>query len=130
MRVHHYIALVVVGLCVGCDPAVHTHLSVTPALAGSSRQPGEVVSVVRPILEGQGLGEMRGTNEPPSAPILFTDWFAGGNPHLWVTISSNSWPVSISFMERYTAHRSRKHKQTVKAVERALEDNEFHASKD
>jgi hypothetical protein len=125
MRASPYSIAVFLWFCVGCDPAVHTHLSVTPAITGSPHQPDEVVSLVCPVLQTNGLGEFRTTNQPPASAVTFTDWYAGGNPHIWVAISHEGWPVSVDFMERWTSHRSHKHKRLVREVQATLKQHEF-----
>jgi hypothetical protein len=108
---------------------VRTHLTVTPAMIGSSHQPAEVLSIVHPILQTHGFGEFPAKDKPPASPITFSDWYPGKNPNIWVSISQESWPVSVDFMERWTAHRSRKHKSMAREVESALEQHDLRVTK-
>jgi hypothetical protein len=125
MRAQLCLGAVCLSLCMGCDPMVHTHLIVTPAVVGASHQPDEVVALVRPLLLANGFGEFRATNEPPTSAVTFTDWYPGGNPHIWVAISHDGWPVTVDFNERWIAHRSRKHKKVVRQVEAKLKEHDF-----
>ncbi len=109
----------------GCDSMVRTSLSVTPAVAGNNRRPDEVLAIVRPVLESHNFGLFSGVNDPTNTVVCFTDWYPGKNPTIWVGVSRNTWPVHIDFDERWTAHRSHKHKSVAKAVEKALVENGF-----
>jgi hypothetical protein len=129
VRLNTLLLIVGVWICAGCDAMVHTHFSITPAMTGRVNRPDDVLLAVRSVVEARGLEELRSTNMPPTSRITFTDWYPGKNPNLFVTVSYEQWPVNINLTERWTSHRSRKHRKLARELEVALEDRELQVTK-